>query len=153
MTAKASTLFSTTCGVGMMINMLQTLGIIGGMTVDWPVSFHLHYAKTILFFCGVLLPLQFFFPDSSLVLDVLAQVTLGNIFGVLQIFTFDIDGLGFACISGSNPVIRYITTVPQSICLVMFLSFLGLNSLGCVFFKWIRFDMYVYLCKYLHKYI
>eukprot|EP00434_Breviolum_minutum_P002792 symbB.v1.2.002453.t1/scaffold99.1/size346285/9 len=74
MTAKASTLFSTTCGVGMMINMLQTLGIIGGMTVDWPVSF-------------------------------------GNILGVLQIFTFDIDGLGFACISGSNAVIRYITTV------------------------------------------
>lgn len=74
MTAKASTLFSTTCGVGMMINMLQTLGIIGGMTVDWPV-------------------------------------TLGNIFGVLQIFTFDIDGLGFACISGSNAVIRYIVTV------------------------------------------
>ena len=133
MTAKASTLFSTTCGVGMMINMLQTLGIIGGMTVDWPVSFHLHYAKTILFFCAVLLPLQFFFPDSSLVLDVLAQVSLGNILGVLQIFTFDIDGLGFACISGSNAVIRYITTVPQSICLVMFHSFLGLNSLGCVF--------------------
>ena len=63
MTAKASTLFSTTCGVGMMINMLQTLGIIGGMTVDWPV-------------------------------------TLGSIFGALQIFAFDIDGLGFACISG-----------------------------------------------------
>ncbi|CAL1137404.1 unnamed protein product [Cladocopium goreaui] len=37
-TAKASTLVSTTCAVGMMINMLQSLGIIGTMTVGWPVS-------------------------------------------------------------------------------------------------------------------
>ena len=31
-TAKASTLFSTTCGIGMTINLLQSLGIIGTMT-------------------------------------------------------------------------------------------------------------------------
>ena len=148
MTAKASTLFSTTCGIGMMINMLQTLGIIGGMTVDWPVSFHLHYAKAILFFCAVLLPLQSFFPDSSLVLDV-AQVTLGNILGVLQIFAFDIDGLGFACISESNAVIRYVTTVPQSICLVTLHFFLGLNILGCVFSK--RYDL-IFIFVYPKKY-
>ena len=37
-TAKASTLVSTTCAVGMMVNMLQNLGIIGTMTVDWPVN-------------------------------------------------------------------------------------------------------------------
>eukprot|EP00435_Cladocopium_sp_Y103_P067954 s690_g30.t1 len=38
MTAKASTLVSTTCAVGMMINMLQSLGIVGTMTVEWPVN-------------------------------------------------------------------------------------------------------------------
>ena len=38
MTAKASTLVSTTCAIGMMINMLQSLGIVGTMTVDWPVN-------------------------------------------------------------------------------------------------------------------
>jgi len=37
-TAKASTLFSTTCAIGMMINMLQSLGIVGTMTVEWPVN-------------------------------------------------------------------------------------------------------------------
>ena len=37
-TAKASTIFSTTCAIGMMINMLQSLGIIGTMTVEWPVN-------------------------------------------------------------------------------------------------------------------
>ena len=34
-TAKASTLFSTTCAIGMMINLLQNLGIIGTMSVLW----------------------------------------------------------------------------------------------------------------------
>lgn len=38
MTAKASTLVSTTCAIGMMINMLQSLGIVGTMTVEWPVN-------------------------------------------------------------------------------------------------------------------
>ena len=37
-TAKASTLVSTTCAIGMMVNMLQSLGIIGTMTVGWPVD-------------------------------------------------------------------------------------------------------------------
>jgi len=127
MTAKASTLFSTTCGVGMMINMLQTLGIIGGMTVDWPVSFHLHHAKPFCFSLPVFcFPLFFIFPDPFLVfvLHALAQVTLGSIFGALQIFAFDIDGLGFACISGNSEVMRYVVTVPHSICLVAFQSFL-----------------------------
>ena len=32
-TTKASTLFTTTCALGMMISMLQSLGIIGTMTV------------------------------------------------------------------------------------------------------------------------
>jgi len=73
-TAKASTLFSTTCAIGMMINMLQNLGIIGTMTVEFPVN-------------------------------------LEGIFSFLQIFTFDIDGLGFACLTGANPVTRYISTV------------------------------------------
>lgn len=65
-TAKASTLFSTTCAIGMMINMLQNLGIIGTMTVEFPVN-------------------------------------LEGIFSFLQIFTFDIDGLGFACLTGRGP--------------------------------------------------
>ena len=34
-TTKASTLFTTTCALGMMISMLQSLGIIGTMTVPW----------------------------------------------------------------------------------------------------------------------
>mgnify|MGYP002803884561 CR=1 FL=1 len=101
MTAKASTLFSTTCGVGMMINMLQTLGIIGGMTVDWPV-------------------------------------TLGNILGVLQIFAFDIDGLGFACISGSNAVIRYVTTVVFFPCGLVWLCSCGFISRLTSNWRWDR---------------
>eukprot|EP00434_Breviolum_minutum_P002789 symbB.v1.2.002451.t1/scaffold99.1/size346285/7 len=101
MTAKASTLFSTTCGIGMMINMLQTLGIIGGMTVDWPV-------------------------------------TLGNILGVLQIFAFDIDGLGFACISGSNAVIRYVTTVVFFPCGLVWLCSCGFISRLTSNWRWDR---------------
>ena len=38
-TTKASTLFSTTCALGMMISMLQSLGIIGTMTVPWILTF------------------------------------------------------------------------------------------------------------------
>ena len=61
--AKPSTVESTTSLIGMMINMLQNLGIIGTMTVE--------------------------FPGSS-----------AGIFSFLEIFTLDIDGLGFACLMG-----------------------------------------------------
>ena len=37
-TAKASVLFTTTCAFGMLISLLQSIGIIGMMTVDWPVD-------------------------------------------------------------------------------------------------------------------
>ena len=36
-TTKASTLFTTTCALGMMVSMLQNLGIIGTMTVPWTI--------------------------------------------------------------------------------------------------------------------
>ena len=31
-------LFTTTCAFGMLVSLLQTIGIIGMMTVDWPVD-------------------------------------------------------------------------------------------------------------------
>ena len=37
-TAKASVLFTTTCAFGMLVSLLQSIGIIGMMTVDWPVD-------------------------------------------------------------------------------------------------------------------
>ena len=37
-TAKASVLFTTTCAFGMLISLLQSIGIIGMMTVDWLVD-------------------------------------------------------------------------------------------------------------------
>ncbi|CAK9108640.1 Bifunctional lysine-specific demethylase and histidyl-hydroxylase NO66 [Durusdinium trenchii] len=58
----------------MMINLLQNLGIIGTMSVPWPVN-------------------------------------LAGFFSFMEVFTFDIDGLAFACISGAQPVWRYIFTV------------------------------------------
>lgn len=61
--ARPSTVESTTSLIGMMINMLQSLGIIGTMTVEFPVS-------------------------------------SAGIFSFLEIFTLDIDGLGFACLMG-----------------------------------------------------
>ena len=39
-TAKASVLFTTTCAFGMLISLLQSIGIIGMMTVDWPVDIY-----------------------------------------------------------------------------------------------------------------
>ena len=37
-TAKASVLFTTTCAFGMLVGLLQSIGIIGMMTVDWPIN-------------------------------------------------------------------------------------------------------------------
>ena len=37
-TAKASVLFTTTCAFGMLISLLQSIGIIGTMTVEFPVN-------------------------------------------------------------------------------------------------------------------
>ncbi|CAK9004731.1 unnamed protein product [Durusdinium trenchii] len=37
-TAKASVLFTTTCAFGMLVSLLQSVGIIGMMTVEWPVD-------------------------------------------------------------------------------------------------------------------
>ena len=37
-TAKASVLFTTSCAFGMLISLLQSIGIIGMMTVEWPVD-------------------------------------------------------------------------------------------------------------------
>ena len=36
-TAKASVLFTTTCAFGMLISLLQSIGIIGTMTVEFPL--------------------------------------------------------------------------------------------------------------------
>eukprot|EP00913_Durusdinium_trenchii_P035527 g33246.t2 len=58
----------------MMINLLQNLGIIGTMSVPWPVD-------------------------------------LAGFFSFMEVFTFDIDSLAFACIGGAQPVWRYIFTV------------------------------------------
>ena len=46
-------------------------------------------------------------------------VNLSGFFAFVQIFTFDIEGLGFACVSGSNAVVRYVSTVlffPTGVC-------------------------------------
>lgn len=37
-TAKATVLFTTTCAFGMLISLLQSIGIIGMMTVDFPAD-------------------------------------------------------------------------------------------------------------------
>lgn len=37
-TAKASVLFTTTCAFGMLVSLLQSIGIIGSMTVEFPVN-------------------------------------------------------------------------------------------------------------------
>lgn len=37
-TAKASVLFTTTCAFGMLVSLLQSIGIIGGMTVEFPIN-------------------------------------------------------------------------------------------------------------------
>ena len=37
-TAKASVLFTTTCAFGMLISLLQSIGIIGTMTVNFPIE-------------------------------------------------------------------------------------------------------------------
>lgn len=37
-TAKASVLFTTTCAFGMLVSLLQSIGIIGTMTVEFPVN-------------------------------------------------------------------------------------------------------------------
>lgn len=37
-TAKASVLFTTTCAFGMLVSLLQSIGIIGTMTVKFPVN-------------------------------------------------------------------------------------------------------------------
>lgn len=39
-TAKASVLFTTTCAFGMLVGLLQSIGIIGMMTVEWPINLH-----------------------------------------------------------------------------------------------------------------
>ena len=36
--AEASVLFTTTCAFGMLVSLLQSVGIIGMMTVEWPVD-------------------------------------------------------------------------------------------------------------------
>lgn len=90
-TAKASTLFSTTCAIGMMINLLQNLGIIGTMSVPWPVN-------------------------------------LAGFFSFMEVFTFDIDGLAFACISGAQPVWRYVFTVCFFPVGILWLAFCGAVS-------------------------
>ena len=43
-TAKASVLFTTTCAFGMLVSLLQSIGIIGMMTVDWPVDLNGFFA-------------------------------------------------------------------------------------------------------------
>ena len=46
----------------------------------------------------------------------------------MQIFTFDIESLGFACVSGSNAVLRYVSTVlffPIGVCWLALCFFLS----------------------------
>ena len=43
-TAKASVLFTTTCAFGMLVGLLQSIGIIGMMTVNWPVDLNGFFA-------------------------------------------------------------------------------------------------------------
>ena len=54
---KASVLFTTTCAFGMLVNALQSAGIIGMITVEWPVdlkSFFSYFQATqILLWSGV----------------------------------------------------------------------------------------------------
>jgi len=95
--ARPSTVESTTSLIGMMINMLQSLGIIGTMTVEFPVS-------------------------------------SAWIFSSLEIFTLDMDGLGFACLMGANPVTRYIATVLFFPAGLLWLLFCG--TVSRVFPRW-----------------
>ena len=55
-------------------------------------------------------------------------VNLSGFFTFMQIFTFDIEGLGFACVSGSNAVLRYVSTVlffPVGVCWLALSYFLS----------------------------
>ena len=55
-------------------------------------------------------------------------MNLGSFFSFVQIFTFDIDVLGFACLSGSNAVVRYVSTVlffPGGVCWLALCAFLS----------------------------
>ena len=50
-------LFTTTCAFGMLVSLLQSVGIIGMMTVEWPVDlkgfFSYFQATQILLWSGV----------------------------------------------------------------------------------------------------
>ena len=55
-------------------------------------------------------------------------MNLSGFFAFVQIFTFDIEGLGFACVSGSNGVVRYVSTVlffPAGVCWLVLCAFLS----------------------------
>ena len=55
-------------------------------------------------------------------------MNLSGFFTFVRIFTFDIEGLGFACVSGSNAVVRYVSTVlffPTGVCWLVLWAFLS----------------------------
>ena len=73
-TGKATTLMTTTASFGMMVNMMQSVGLIGMMSISWPVE-------------------------------------MQGLMAFARFFAFDLDGLAFACMAGSQPVGRYIASV------------------------------------------
>ena len=55
-------------------------------------------------------------------------MNLAGFFSFMEVFTFDIDGLAFACISGAQPVWRYIFTVCFFPVGILWLAFCGAVS-------------------------
>ena len=55
-------------------------------------------------------------------------VNLAGFFSFMEVFTFDIDGLAFACISGAQPVWRYVFTVCFFPVGILWLAFCGAVS-------------------------